>query len=164
MVPPCLQRYALRRRKVPSLEIVKLLLEAGADVNVQAYKWTYTALQLAIPSGCTNMSNYLDEGANPNAPCSESPSSLEMSSHHMVSLHKCLSALEIAIKLKNNAMVELFLQAGAEVNVLAELWTPLHTAGSLEDKSSAYNIVKFLLQKGVFLNISPENAQGRSIL
>ena len=114
--------YAVEAGK---LEVVKLLVEAGADVNAGGWP----PLCQAVDENNTAIAEYLiDHGANVNAPQNWTP-------------------LQEAPYISNNIeMVKLLITRGADIN--AGPWTALHESIS----NGRRDIVELLIQRGADVN------------
>ncbi|MCP4334372.1 MAG: hypothetical protein GY785_17075 [Gammaproteobacteria bacterium] len=118
-----------------NLEIMKLLIDNGADVNVGVTRLKIAPLQIAARNGNVGMANLLIvSGANVNQPD-----------------HEGASALHFAVRGGKNDIAELLISNGAEVNAKDnEEYTPLHNAawnGHLET-------VELLVNNGADINLT----------
>ena len=116
-------------------DIVKLLINSGADVNIGSTRLKFTPLQIAARKGDAELVNLLiDSGAVVNLPN-----------------HEGTSALHYAARSGKNETVELLIANGAEVNIKdSEDFTPLHNAawnGHLET-------VELLVSNGADFNLA----------
>jgi len=118
-----------------NLEIMKVLIDNGADVNVGVTRLKITPLQIAARRGNVEMANLLiASGAKVNQPD-----------------HEGASALHFAVRSGKNDIAELLISNGAEVNSKDnEEYTPLHNAawnGHLET-------VELLVNNGADINLT----------
>jgi len=125
-----------------NLELVKLLLELGADVN-QGISNGYTPLHIAASNGYIEIAEFLVRNrANVNK-----------------SENKGFTPIFLAIKHKHSKMVRLLIENGADINKQAECgWSPFHAiAGAGVYDSEILEI--FLKNKG---DINCRNKEGYS--
>lgn len=118
-----------------NLEIMKILIDNGADVNIGSTRLKFTPLQIAARRGNVEMVTLLiASGADVNLPD-----------------HEGASALHFAVRSGENEAVDLLITNGAEVNAIDyEEYTPLHNAawnGHLET-------VELLVSKGADINLT----------
>ena len=151
----------------PNIDLVKLLVQSGADINVEEGKTKVTALLQAIMSGHTQIVQYLlDKGADINALSKDGNSSLMTACYyqHEDIIHLLLNykadaniqntkttstALHLACSKQLATAVELLLAHGADPNVLNNLeCTPLIYACSNYDQPMEPTIPVMLLSAG----------------
>lgn len=90
-----------------NLEIVKLLLDAGADLNIEAFKYT-TALHAAAEVGALEIARLLlERGANPNIGCIRTKNT---------ALHCLCRNYSRECVATYNTMLDLFLSHGSDIN------------------------------------------------
>ncbi|MCY4410246.1 MAG: ankyrin repeat domain-containing protein, partial [Caldilineaceae bacterium] len=121
-------------------EIVKILVEAGADVEAKGY-FDRTPLSLAAEEGATEIIQIL-LGSGPDADTPASGEDKEAASTPSIGSE----ALYTAIEKGDVAMVRLLVEAGADVNAAEGFGgnTPLHEAVEQGDAE----IVKILVEAG----------------
>lgn len=127
--------YAVRG---PSLEVIEALLAAGANPNAMDSKG-YTPVNTAISAGnLEGLKLLLKRGGNINMK--------PRSRVHFPPL--CSAAIE-----EKPDMVDLLLQAGADVNATSEIGsTPLIMAGGARDQEAAFRIAESLVRSGAEVN------------
>ncbi|KAI9834920.1 MAG: hypothetical protein M1819_002643 [Sarea resinae] len=131
-----------------SIEIVQMLLNAGADVNDQ-WDDERTALQRAVQKNNNDMVQLLMEaGADVNAPGFGSFGR---------------TALQEAAENGNMHLVRLFLQKGADINAPASSCGGVTALQAAAIKGHA-NIALLLLKAGVNVNAPAANEKGRTAL
>jgi len=118
-----------------NLEILKILIDNGVDVNASSTRLKIAPLHIAARRGHVEMVNLLlASGADVNQPD-----------------HEGASALHFAVRSGNNEIAELLIINGAEVNARDnEEYTPLHNAawnGHLQS-------VELLVDKGADINLA----------
>jgi len=138
-------------------EVVLLLIEKGADVNVreEAKYYTFsTPLHNAILSGYLEIASILIEnGADVNAECNirdyphlDDPGNLDREINHILEFNMCrcmgdisFTPLHLAVCLEDKEAVILLVEKGAEVNSINNVGsTPLHYACCLRNKEILY--------------------------
>jgi ankyrin repeat protein len=129
-ISPLVRASMTAGRKPDALEIVDLLLQAGADIDKAA---PTTPLDAAARQGLTDVvSHLLDKGANINCESEVGKTPL----YHSIRTNKA-------------DVVALLIQRGAKVNTkTAQGWSPLHLAVQQGMEST----VQLLLQKGAFID------------
>ncbi|KAI1390554.1 ankyrin repeat-containing domain protein [Hypoxylon trugodes] len=120
-----------------SLEIAKLLIDAGADINEKDVDED-TPLKMACGAGFLTMAEFLlTNGADPNT----------RDSNHRTCLH-------ITSFRTNPDIIKLLTRYGADVNAVGDtMWTSLHFVTQL-DKERTFETVQTLIQAGADVNIS----------
>ncbi|KAJ5909525.1 hypothetical protein N7504_004168 [Penicillium tannophilum] len=114
-------------------QVVRVLLDAGADVNVQD-RWPFTALQAASRSGSQQVVQMLlDNGADVNA------------KHGYIN-----TALQAASARGHQSIVEVLLNQGADVNIQGGEYNTALQAASARGHQK---IVEILLNRGADVNI-----------
>nr|RBQ93769.1 hypothetical protein FVER53263_04556 [Fusarium verticillioides] len=107
------------------LTLVKLFIEAGADVNASGTGMT--ALEAAVHGNNTYLAKQLIE-AGADASISSTAT----------------SALQLAVARNNMELVELLIQEGADINVLSLDKTALQTAADVQ----SLELLKYLIERG----------------
>jgi ankyrin repeat protein len=131
-------------------QIVKVLLDAGADVNHPAsLRWGHTSLQIAVKEGDIQLVDMLlDAGADVNQPASRVGGQ---------------TALQIAVQEGNVQLVNILLDAGADVNQ-----EPAKDRGATALQFAAIQgyigIAHKLLDRGADVNAAKSIYHGRSAL
>ncbi|RWA11049.1 hypothetical protein EKO27_g4041 [Xylaria grammica] len=137
-----------------SLEVVKRLLDAGADVNQcnQRLFGGLTAIQLAVNSGSLAMVNcLLEAGADINQQNQGSSTGF--------------TTLQLAVNSGSLAMVNCLLQAGADINQQNQGPSKGFTALQLAVDSGSLAMVHFLLKAGADVNQqNPGSSKGFTAL
>ncbi|KAF4810565.1 Ankyrin repeat and KH domain-containing protein 1 [Colletotrichum siamense] len=156
------------------IELVKLLLSAGVNVNAEACDYRQTALEAASEGGHINVVELLlFAGANVNAQSANGSgrTALQAASHggHIEVVERLLSAganvnadpsefgqtaLRVASDAGHIEVVERLLSAGANVNAApgrASGWTPLQAASA----HGYVDVVERLLSAGANVNADP---------
>ncbi|KAI5842135.1 ankyrin repeat-containing domain protein [Morchella snyderi] len=131
------------------MEIVKILLDAGAPINAEAAETSgRTALQAAIEGGQKEIVPFLiDNGANVNG---------KSASNYGI------TALEAAAAHRNIEIVNLLLKKKADVNPIPSTYgrTPLQAAAEV----GCNEVIKLLLAQGANIHAPPGDCGGRSAL
>lgn len=153
-------------------EIIKLLLNASADVNVKDKNWN-TPLHIAVESQSTNIVKLLlDAGADVDAEnLNGTPlhTSVNCGNSNMISLllnaganvHALgsfgIGILHAAVKSENENILKMLLDAGADINARDEYGcTPLHFAAL-----KSVDIFLFLLRAGADINVKDKHVDAR---
>lgn len=122
-----------------NVKIMKLLLDAGADVNMEN-KWGLSALGCAIEKCCKPqvVKVLIDAGANID-----------------VTNDSGQSALYLATIVSDVKMMEYLLSRGADVNIkdISYGQTPLHIAVILNESNSYQKTIEVLLKNGADVNV-----------
>lgn len=120
-----------------SLDCVKLLVEAGADVNARArQRHQWTALQAASCQGHLEMVTFfLNHGANVNAP---------------IDMDTCFpkTVLNTAVEKNHLELVELLLNAGADVNIPSFSYYGCTVLEAAKSRPASSEIVDILIANG----------------
>jgi ankyrin repeat protein/mRNA-degrading endonuclease RelE of RelBE toxin-antitoxin system len=148
-----------------SLEMVKLLVEHGADMEARDHQGNTPFFFACVPKENSIMEYMLDQGANINMRTAQGGTALGMACYNgdlkkvTLLLNKGVdinlannqgkTALHAACKNKTPQIVNLLLARGADINAKAEGGTPLHFACFYEN----YAIVNALLKAGADYNI-----------
>ncbi|KAF8160374.1 ankyrin repeat-containing domain protein [Mycena galopus ATCC 62051] len=151
------------------LQMVQLLVEYGADVNVQGGKY-HTALQAAASSGQFNITKWLlHHGADINAQGGQDGNAVQAASYwgyeHIVRLlieHRADmkvqegfhgGVLQVASAGGHVEIVKLLIQNGVDVNTQDQRYgTALHAASSAMYISTHTHIAKLLIECGADVN------------
>ncbi|KAG4439975.1 hypothetical protein IFR05_004549 [Cadophora sp. M221] len=146
---PFLQR-AISKLEDINIELIQLLLDYGADINLAGNRWGQTPLQAAVSTGSIELVQILlDRGADINDPATPSDYG---------------TPLAMAVKTGSIPLIQLLLDRGADINAPAEECNSETAFQTAILYQSNVELIQFLLKRGADVNAPAGPFDGRTAL